>query len=39
VGYLLTNRNKKNKYLVEENTIELISKHLGKYIELYNWTV
>jgi hypothetical protein len=28
---------KKNKYLVEEETIESIKKNLGKYIEMYNY--
>jgi len=28
---------KKNNYLVEEDTIKSIRKHLGKYIELYNY--
>lgn len=28
---------KKNKYLVEDETITAIRKHLGKYIEMYNY--
>jgi omega-hydroxy-beta-dihydromenaquinone-9 sulfotransferase len=28
---------KKNKYLVDENTVDLIMKHLGKYMEMYNY--
>lgn len=36
--YLTTQKShKKNKYLVEEETIEAIKMNLGKYIEMYNY--